>query len=191
MRKIFLDIGGWNGASAIFFRKYHPQGSEFEIFTFEPDKKNIQTIKSKKLPITLIEKAAWSRNGKIKFYPGGAMPGSGGTLYSQKTTGNINPKVFYEVEAIDIAEFINKNFIKTDYIILKMNCEGAEYEIIPHLKKMGMIDWIDKWFVQWHYEKLKMSKERHISTASILPEWHEWDCQCHELTFKDKFIKSL
>jgi FkbM family methyltransferase len=191
MRKIFLDIGGWNGASAIFFRKYHPQGLEFEIFTFEPDHKNIQVIKSKKLPITLIEKAAWSSNGKIKFYPGGAMPGSGGTLYSQKTTGNINPKNFYEVHSIDIGEFIQTNFNKSDYIILKMNCEGAEYEIIPHMKRNGLIDWIDKWYVQWHWEKLKMFKEQHALIISMLPEWHPWDCQCHELTFKDKFIKSL
>ena len=81
MRKIFLDIGGWTGKSAEFFIKTHPQGSDFEIFTFECDRRNIETIKSKKLPITLIEKAAWSSNGKIKYYWGND---DGGTMYSTK-----------------------------------------------------------------------------------------------------------
>ena len=191
MRKIFLDIGGWNGASAVFFRKHHPQGAEFEIFTFEPDKGNIASIMAKNLPVTLIPKSAWSSTGKMRFYPGGAMPGSGGTMYSQKTTGNVNPNKYYEVDTIDLGAFITDNFKKTDFIILKMNCEGCEYEIIPHLARLDLISWIDKWYVQWHWEKLKMSATDHIKVFNLTPEHYEWDCQCHESSFKTKFLESL
>jgi len=191
MRKIFLDIGGWNGASAEFFLKYHPESKFYEIFTFEPDRENIRYIKKKNLPITLIPKSAWSNNGIMKFYPGGAMKGSGGTMYSQKTTGNINPKKFYEVQTIDIAEFIKNNFIESDYIIMKMNCEGCEYEIIPHLQIRGLIPWMNKWFIQWHWEKLRMKQPDHLKISKLIPEFYEWDCQCHESSFKTKFLESL
>ena len=89
MRKIFIDIGGWDGTSAEFFRKTHDLGEEFEIFTFECDKNNIEKIKKRNVRTYLIEKAAWSSDGKIKYYYGN---NDGGTLYSSKTTGNIHPE---------------------------------------------------------------------------------------------------
>lgn len=191
VRRIFLDVGGWTGASAIFFRKYHPSGYDFEIFTFECDKKNIEIIKSKKLPIMLIEKAVWSYNGKVKFYYSGSHTQAGGTMYAHKTTGGIKPTNYYEVECIDIAEFIRDNFSSNDDIIMKLNCEGAEYEIITHLNKHNLINRISKWYVQWHWHKINMSVLEHNRISNMIPGWHEWDCQCNEATFKTKFIKSL
>jgi FkbM family methyltransferase len=191
MRKIFLDIGGWNGASVEFFLKYHPEAKEFEIYTFECDRKNIIILNNRHLPINLIKKAAWSSDGVVRFYPGGNMPQSGGTLYKEKTTGKVNPNRFYEVESIDLAKFIKNNFTKESYIICKMNCEGAEYELIPHLKKNNLIEWIDKWYVQWHYDKIKMNEEEHLSVVRMLPDYNEWDCQCNEKVFKNVFLKSL
>lgn len=191
IRRIFLDIGGWNGASAVFFRKYHPRGSEFEIFTFECDKKNIETIKKRQLPITLIEMAAWVYTGAIDFYYSGSHTQAGGTLYSQKKTGGISPGKYYKVPCLDLAEFIKLNFKKEDEIIIKMNCEGAEYDIINHMFKNDLITWVNKWYVQWHWDKINMSVLEHNRICNMLPEWHEWDCQCHEDTFKTKFQNSL
>jgi FkbM family methyltransferase len=191
MRKIFLDIGGWNGASAIFFRKYHPEGKDFEIFTFECDRKNIQTIKSKNLPITLIEKGAWSYTGTKIFYYSGSHTQAGGTMYPRKTTGGIKPSNNYVVGVIDIAQFIRANFYREDHIIMKLNAEGAEYEIIPHLKRNNLIDWINKWYVQWHWEKIKMSLKDHKKVEEMIPTSCDWDCQCNEESFKHKFLNSL
>lgn len=189
MRKIFIDIGAYDGVSAKFIREVHPQGKEFEIYSFECDQRNISTLKSlKHLNINLIEKAAWIYSGTVKYYYG---KDDGGSMYSTKKTGNINPEKFYGVPCIDIAEFIKSNFNKGDYIIMKMNCEGAEYNIIPHLLNNNLIDWIDKWYVQWHYHKIGMSKEEHDKTLSIIPNCHDWECQSDWNGFIPKFKKSL
>lgn len=188
MRKIFLDIGGWNGKSSIFFRENHPEGDSFEIFMFECDKQNIESIKSKNLKITLIEKAAWCFNKKVKYYYGN---NDGGSLYSTKKTGKINPKNFYEVDAIDLAEFIINNFNKDDYIIIKMNCEGAEYELIPHLQKNNIIDWINKWYIQWHWSKIGLDELTHNNIKKLIPKSFEWECQTNEQLFITKFKQSL
>lgn len=187
-RKIFLDIGGWTGKSAEFFLANHPEAKQFKIFTFECDKRNIETIKSKKLPITLIEAAAWTYNGTVKYYYGND---DGGTMYPTKKTGNISPAKSYDVRAVDLAEFIRENFKSDDYIIMKLNCEGAEYELIPHLLAGDLIWWIDKWYVQWHWQKIGLSEANHTRVVNIIGESFEWDCQCNEVTFVNRFKATL
>jgi FkbM family methyltransferase len=188
MRKIFLDIGAYNGVSAEFFLANHPQADEFEIYSFECDKRNIEIIESKNLPITLIEAAAWSRDGYVDYYYG---KDDGGTMYPQKNTGNINPKNKFYTECIDLAGFIRNNFIKSDYIILKLNCEGAEYELIPHLKSKNIIDWINKWYIRWHVEKIGIDFKLHETIQSMVPKYYDWRCQGGDPDFIDIFKNSL
>lgn len=188
MRKIFLDIGAYNGVSVEFFLANHPQAKEFEIFSFECDGRNIATLRSKKLPIELIEAAAWSRDGYIEYYHG---KDDGGTMYPNKTTGDISREKHYWVECVDLAAFIKSNFNKNDYIILKMNCEGAEYELIPHLKAKNLINWISKWYIQWHAEKIGISAKLHQVVQSMIPKYYEWDCQGGNPVFIQIFKDSL
>lgn len=188
MRKIFLDIGAYNGVSVEFFLANHPQAKEFEIFCFECDERNIATLQSKNLPIDLIEAAAWSRNGYVDYYYG---KDDGGTMYPKKSTGNISLERHHYVECIDLAEFIKGNFIKSDYIILKMNCEGAEYELIPHLKAKNLINWISKWYIQWHAEKIGISGILHKVIQSMVPKYYTWDCQGGDPAFIQIFKDSL
>jgi len=43
---------------------------------------------------------------------------------------------------------------KTDLlkIILKIDCEGAEYEILPHLDKQNLLKLVDQIFIEWHFK---------------------------------------
>lgn len=162
MRKLFLDIGASQGQSAEYV-KNHFEG--FEIYSFECDLKNISIIQKKHIT-NLIPCAAWNSDGKAKYYPGTAS--GAGTLFENKKTGGVNKNKFYEVTTIDLAKFIIKNFKKEDYIIVKMNCEGSEYILIPHLKKQGLIPWINEWFVNWHWKKIGMSEENHKKIEKIV-----------------------
>jgi FkbM family methyltransferase len=189
MRKIFIDIGGWTGVSAEFFLKNYPSVNEFEIFTFECDKRNIEIIQKKNLPITLIKKAAWSYNGNVRFYYSNGGTRAGGTMYVSKKTGHINNKNYYDVECIDIAEFI-RSFDENDYIIMKLNCEGAEYEIIPHLKNERLFHRIKKWYVQWHWDKIGISKKKHDQVAGMIKSYN-WECQFNASKFKNYFLQTI
>lgn len=184
--KVFLDVGAYDGMSAEFFRRYHPQGNEFKIYSFECDKRNIEKLR-KRTDITLIEKAVWVNDGKMAYFYG---KDDGGSLYGTKNTGGISQQNRYEVDAIDLGRWIRMTFTDDDYIILKLNVEGVEYDIIPHLNTMNLLPWIDKWFIQWHYEKVGISKEKHDYTHSLI-SWYPWECQLGFESFAPKFLKAL
>lgn len=178
--KVFIDIGGWTGISTEFFLRNHPC-KDFKHFIFEPDYRHVQTLKKKGLNV--IPKAAWTYNGKVKYYFPTKGTLAGGSLYSTKKTGSINPANFYEADCIDIREFILN--LNADYIVVKLNCEGAEYDIIPHLKGVK----IDKWYVQWHWDKIGLSEAKH-NEVSVMIKWHPWEAQFKSERFKKEFIKT-
>ncbi len=163
MRNIFLDCGAWNGVSVDFFRENYPGGKDFEIYSFEPLPENFNKLKLKDtIPYQV---AVWTSVGTKRFYTGLT---ESGTLYKEKTTGGVNPNVYIEVSTIDIADFIETEFDKDDYIIMKMNVEGAEYEIIPYMKERGILDWVDKWYVQWHWAKIGMHEIDHDKIRGMI-----------------------
>lgn len=187
--KVFLDVGAYDGMSAEFFRRYHPQGKEFKIFSFECDRRNIQKLRQRTdLDVTLIEKAVWTNDGRMAYFYGKDDDGS---LYGSKLTGGINHQNRYEVDAIDLGRWIRMTLTDDDYIILKLNVEGVEYDIIPHLNTMNLIPWIDRWFVQWHWDKVGISKEKHDYVQSLVLGWHPWECQLGYERFAPKFLSAL
>nr|WP_295000720.1 FkbM family methyltransferase [uncultured Methanobrevibacter sp.] len=113
-----IDIGGNVADSALDFAN---QGAD--VIAFEPVKhlyeialENISLNPSLSNKITFINKAVGSKKGKIDI-----------TANSLKNyvSGDVN----YEIDVITIDDILNEYEIKPD--ILKMNCEGCEFEIIP------------------------------------------------------------
>lgn len=154
--EIFFDIGAHKGESCDLFLKAKPN---FRVLCFEPDPRNQKIILQK--GYDLIKGCAWTYDGTIKLYTG--LPESN-SVYSSKTTGGINKNRFIWVKCFDLAKFIRKD----DYTIIKMNCEGAEYDLIPHLKNSGVLGWVNEWYVQWHWHKIGLSKEKHDKISGMI-----------------------
>ena len=150
---IFIDIGAHKGESCDIFLKHKPN---FNVVCFEPDPRNQKIIKQK--GYDLMNGAAWKYDGKIKLYTGLQESNS---VYSTKRTGGINKYRFIWVQCFDLAKFIKNNYKKEDHIIIKMNCEGAEYNLIPHLKNNDLLSWVNEWYVQWHWNKIGVSQPLH------------------------------
>ena len=55
-----------------------------------------------------------------------------------------------EVESIDLSKWIINNFNKDDFIVLKMDIEGAEYKIVPKMFEDGSVNYINYAFIEWH-----------------------------------------
>ena len=55
-----------------------------------------------------------------------------------------------EVKCFDFSYYIKDNFNKEDYIVVKLDIEGAEYPVMDKLIEDGTIDYIDSIYVEWH-----------------------------------------
>lgn len=126
-----------------------------EIHSFEPHPVFYNMIYKKYHKysnVFLYEKAIWTSNTKKKLYykrSETALNG-GSTLIPEKTNIH-NLNLFKEVDCIDIVEFLN-NFKEVD--ILKMDIEGAEYEILDKIFKTEAYKKIRSIYYEDHSKKI-------------------------------------
>jgi len=73
-----------------------------------------------------------------------------------------------EVESLDLSQWILDNFDVDDFIVLKMDIEGAEYEVLPKMVKDGSIAYINHAFIEWHDWVMPEYQSRTLSLLSDL-----------------------
>jgi FkbM family methyltransferase len=108
-----------------------PEGGEFEVHCFEPNPQFADCYAD--LGVHYHPVAAWIENATRDFYLGGAdMVGSSllTTKVSRKRLDYENP---IKVVCIDFAEWLSANIPPESYVVLKLDIEGAEYDVVPHL----------------------------------------------------------
>ncbi|KAF9953377.1 hypothetical protein BGZ70_000265 [Mortierella alpina] len=59
-----------------------------------------------------------------------------------------------DLTGINIATWLLRNTLPRDFVVVKMDIEGAEYEVIPHMADMGAWVVIDHLLVEWHGPKV-------------------------------------
>jgi len=142
-----------------------------KVYAFEPHPIFFSMLKEKYSEnnnIILSDNAVWNKNEKRKFYFKRSFDrlNGGATLLSEKT--NItNLALNKEVQCIDIVELITS--IDSDIDVLKMDVEGAEYEILERLisseaykrvKSIYFEDHSRKFATSaWHSKKQKILEE--------------------------------
>jgi FkbM family methyltransferase len=133
-----LDCGANIGMSVIYFKKLYPKAT---IIAFEPDdyifgflKKNMTTYGY--TDVELVDKAVWIKDDILSFNSDGALGGR----FAEIGESNIQKKV----PTIRLRDYLIKN--KIDF--LKLDVEGAEYEIIKDCS--DLIKDIDYIFIEYH-----------------------------------------
>ena len=178
MKKIFIDCGANKGQSAKAWLKYvpTPQHNEWDIHCFEASKKLYPTLERKiselleqfdksEKNIICYNKAVWINDDGVKFHDMGNESSS----TDSKKRGMDADKMKL-VESINLSDFI-QNFDLNDRIILKMDIEGGEYEIVPHLYETGALKYVDIGFFEFHATKIKdMSIEEDFSLLRMFQE---------------------
>lgn len=159
-RKIFILVGAHTGKESIQFDKINPG---FEHYLIEPSSELIGTIEgnAKKLPkAKIIQKAASTKDGTITFYKGkpnthyGSQSGSLRVDKETQMTGETET-----VSCFDFPKWIKQ--FKDDFVYVHMDCEGAEYDILPPILKDSPKDYINVIGVEFHGRKLKdISEEK-------------------------------
>ena len=175
MRKIFIDAGAHDGCSVRKFRRETDKDSSYFIYSFEANPEFSKYFKDIKNH-TLIIKAVWIENGKKEFYTSKETLRAGGTLIKGKKSGQLDKSHPIVVETLDFSEWILKNLSKDDFIILKMDIEGAEYQVIPKMLDDGSFDYINELWIEWHWPKIRLPKIKHdILFNRIKIPTKKWD----------------
>lgn len=165
MKYIFVDCGAFTGDSIEIFRENYPNSSSFDIYAFECNPKLYNNLLLDET-INPINRAVWINNDEIEMYLGGHEESS--TLIKSKRTGKLDKDNPITVRGVDLSQWIESNFNENDFIVVKMNIEGAEYEVIEKLCSSGVIKYIDMMLVQWHVNKIGISKKRHNHIHKML-----------------------
>lgn len=160
MKKVFIDCGANIGQSIAKFVQRWKDYNEYEIHSFEPhpnlSDNIINTARKHKLENFYFHNEAISdSDGEFDFYLAGNKIGS--SLENGKDNIDLNKKIL--VKTIDLSKWIADNFLKDDYIILKLDIEGSEFKVMKRLFETNIIEYIDEIYLELHSEeKVRVGK---------------------------------
>ncbi|XP_066263555.1 uncharacterized protein [Branchiostoma lanceolatum] len=166
-RKILLDCGANVASTVQLFRETYPDGKDYTIHSFELDARLAPYFMSYSNHILHCPVAVAGQDGNITAYAesawkpdkgrvaGADMQWGGGAIYASDSEKN-NEKsgrrfgVQNVIPMVDLSTWIQENTAVEDYVIFKLDVEGAEYEILEKMIKEGTFKWIDKFYGEFH-----------------------------------------
>ena len=138
---IVIDIGAHIGLFSLFVSQYCKNG---KIFSYEPIEENYNILKentelNKIKNIIPFNSAVSNQSNKLKIF-----------IDSDDSAHSIfeSDKKFIEVNSTTIKSIFDENEIK-NCNLLKLDCEGAEYQIIESIPKEYFLK-IDKMIIEYH-----------------------------------------
>ncbi|WCJ27970.1 methyltransferase [Euphorbia peplus] len=161
-RYVYVDVGARSYGSSIgsWFKKQYPkQNRTFDVYAIEADKTFHDEYKVKK-GVTLLPYAAWVRNETLSFEINGD-PGKE-VQVKGRGMGRIQPVTVDKssfkgevdvIQGFDFAAWLKKTVSDKDFVVMKMDVEGTEFDLIPRLFKTGAICLIDEIFLECHYNR--------------------------------------
>lgn len=186
--KYFIDCGGHHGERLKSFIDLYKIDHTWEIYSFEPNKESFEILKSvnyKGCKIFPINSGIWNEDGELNFNPettqphlGGRNDGEGSTFmklenWRIKHAGNPGAGDFnesYPIPVVDLSRFI-RDLKDPEYILLKMDIEGSEYDVLRHLLKENTISLIKDLYVEFH--DWAMTSEDSTSTNLLIQQIRE------------------
>ena len=163
---LFVDCGGYSGNSVKWWKDN--VGGSWNYVSFEPSPKGAKEIWRLFPSVDVIQAAVWNENDKRVLRIGSGDVGESSSLIATKKIRGINKTRNSKiVNTIDFSAWLLKRTEKR--IVVKMNIEGAEYTVLPHLIRTGAIRRIEKLYVDWHWKKCKIKELEHKSLIKKIP----------------------
>lgn len=152
MKKIFLDCGTHMGEGLNKFAEQYNMDEKWEIYSFEPNtflwKEHVSQNTYDN--VHYLNKAIYINNESIVFNI--AYPNTDASSIYKKHIGK-NYHGSIEVECLDLSTFILDNFSKDDFIVIKMDIEGAEYAVLRKMIEDKSMNYINDLYVEFHSHK--------------------------------------
>lgn len=159
-RYVYVDVGARSYTSSIgsWFRKQYPkQNRTFDIYAIEADKLFHHEYSTKK-GITLLPYAAWVRNESLSFevnhdHDAKSDETGGRGMGRIRQAGASDSGDSHTIQGFDFAEWLKSTVTERDYVVMKMDVEGTEFDLVPRLFETGAICLIDELFLECHYNR--------------------------------------
>ena len=173
---LYLDIGTHKeGAELLLIvdELLPPICNNFEAYGFEASQESFEQVAKKFIDrgnVQLIHKALvrnLASNGKIKLYKDGEG-GLGDSVCRHSTQ-------YEEVECMRLSDFLVESHLIKDnrIIILRMNIEGAEYDVLQDLVENELDSCIDGYFGMWDdLSKIDIGRDAEFRTFLVKHHIH-------------------
>jgi FkbM family methyltransferase len=159
-QSIVLDVGAYVGE----FTRAAAERWNCNIYAFEP------------CPI-FFKQACTFVDPKVSFFCYGL---GASTRRAMLSLSNDSSSLFgsasgVEVDIRDVAD-VWRDFSLENIDLMKMNCEGSEYELLERMHSAGLLQRVKYFQIQWHYV-LPEAKARRLQSIEALQQTHhlQWD----------------
>ena len=181
-RRIYVDLGANLYESSIgnWFRATYPDAGTYKVYAFEAEHKYDDSYAGHP-DVTLLHFAVSTANGTVPWGhaakkggrtrsgfalgPGGRRrleSGHNRVADRRRRLGSSHNIVQDGTRpAIDIADWMRRTVRADDFVVVKMDIEGAEYDVVPHLLREKVADLIDELFLEVHTETNSCCKPPH------------------------------
>jgi len=170
-RGIFLDLGAHDGSSIPEFLTPAEMKSFF-IYAWEPNPKHVPSLAalhSTYPHFVHFPKAVWNAEGEdVTLYIDKSNDNMKGSGIIKKSYGNKHSdSATVNVKTTDIHAWIMANTCEEDDIVVKMDIEGAEYEVLRQMILMGSACRMRKLYIEFHarLDPLSRQSSNRIETA--------------------------
>jgi FkbM family methyltransferase len=159
-----------------------PDSSEYAIHSFEPNPVFHEQLS--RIPgVTFHQMAAWVEDCEAPFYTSRAAQRDGSTLIASKTTGQLDYANPITVRCVNFGQWVERTFRPGDLLVLKLDIEGAEYDVLRSMIDDSSIRRIAKLYVEFHWERIGLARELHDRLVTELKasglEIAAWDALGH------------
>jgi FkbM family methyltransferase len=156
MAKYFIDCGAHCGESILMAKQRF--GYDINTISFEPVPflaNQLIEIHKEDPTVQIQNSAVWIENTTKKFYICDLYTDGSSLLNS---LNELKEDQYIEIPCFDLSSWIKNTFTSEDYIILKLDIEGAEYEVLNKMIDNGTIGLINEFWGEWH--DIKISDQR-------------------------------
>jgi FkbM family methyltransferase len=190
-RKILIDCGTHFGQGLDAFILKFNVDSSWIVHTFEANPATFYQLEHNQIPrrykdrkridyVTYHNKAISTKNSMVRLnietHPDEDFndTGQGTSIINldQWNPHNGGTKPFFrkccDVPCIHFSEFIMKNFTKDDFIVIKMDIEGEEYNVLEDMISSDIISWIDYIAIEFHAQHFTNREEMKAREDNII-----------------------
>jgi FkbM family methyltransferase len=179
MNKYFIDCGAHCGESILAAKQRF--GTDTITISFEPIPglaNQLQEIHKDNPTVNIQNSAVWINSDIQKFHLSEEYTDGSSILNS---LNNLREEHSINIPGFDLSSWISESFTKEDYIILKLDIEGAEYEVLNKLIEDGNIHLVNEFWGEWHDMKisdpktLQLAKKVYKYLEDNNIEFKEWE----------------